>query len=286
MVLGTFADPPLQPQGFSGVGEKFTQSLRQKLAARTDLVLQSNDNLIDEVAIAVRNRSSATAGDLKSIARRYPQVRYAVVGKIIDFKHVALTPSDLSQWSAARNRNQAIATVKLDVVDFAARRIVLSTQIDARAWADQPADQTYRGVSFGSHRFWETPLGLAMRDAVSQSQSRIDAAVPRVFDEPIRVVRRINDRRVRLSVNSKSKVSEGDVLYLCAYDSSGTNLRPVVDATTRQPLKARIESRGLHPSAWLLGQPAAGVDVAGSVLVPSLSSAATVRASSFTAASP
>jgi hypothetical protein len=50
------------------------------------------------------------------------------------------------------------------------------------------------------------------------------------------------------------------------YDESGTKLRPVLDPQTGAPLTAKIESRGLFPSAWLQGQWPAGVQIAGAVL--------------------
>jgi hypothetical protein len=270
LVVGEFANPAHNPTGWGDIGRRLSEETRQKLRERSDIEVRDDPTLAARVQSAAAWPLGQRTAELKAIARQWPGVRYVMTARVADFRHATHVPTDLSRWDDSRNRTQAIVSVKLEIVDLHERRLLTADQIQAQAWADQtPIDQTYRGVSFGSHRFWTLPLGLASRDAIVQCARRFEAAAPVANEPPIRVVSKLSDRRVRLNIDSKSRVQKGDVLWVCEYDQSGTRLQPVIDPVTRQPVQARVESRGVLPSAWLLGEPAADVNLSRAVLLAS-----------------
>ena len=270
VVVGEFSNPSANPIGWSDIGRKFSQQVRQKLSQRSDLEPREDSALAARAQAAIALSGSARESELKSIGKQWPGVRFVMTGRIVDFRHATHSPSDLSRWDDPRNTTQAIVTARVDMVDLHERRLIPDSQIQALAWADRtPTDQTYRGMSFGSQRFWSTPLGMASRDAIDQCAARFDQAAPVTAEPPIRIVQRLGGRRVQLNDDAKSLVKSGDLLWVCEYDKTGGKLQPVIDPVTRQPLQARVESRIVEPTAWLVGEPPASVNLMATVLTAS-----------------
>lgn len=272
-VIGELTNPTGNPLGWTDIGRKLSENIRARIGQRKDIEANDDASLAARVGAAIALPDNHRAAELKAVARQWPQVRYVLTGGVVEFRHATQGPAELSQSSSAasRNRAQAIVAMKVDIVDLHQRRVIASERIEARAWADQsPLEQTYRGVTFGTQRFWSTPLGLASRDAIARCADRFDVAAPPVVEPPVRIVSRLSERRVRLNIGSTSRVQAGDVLFVCEYDASGTRLQPVFDPATRQPVKAKVESRGVLPSAWLLGEPPERVNLTRTVLLASL----------------
>lgn len=271
LAIGQFDNPAASTLSWANTGPAMSDALRQRLALRDDLDVRSDPELAAEVQCALAAPAGQLSHELKGVRSRHRDVQFVAIGRVMEFSHTALTPTDLSAWDASRNRHQAVAAIDLTLVDLQNRRIVTTDHISGSVWADDtPIAQTYSGLSFGSYRFWQTPLGLASRDAVGRCAERIESAIPAPRDIPIRIVSQIDGRRVRLSSDSIHATKPGQVLFVCVYDTNGTQLQPVMDPQTGKALTARIESRGLYPCAWLQGEWPAGTPMQGAVLTAQL----------------
>ena len=273
VAIAAFEGPSHAPIASSGIGPGMSEALRSQLARQGAVDASLDIALGREVADAAVLSESQRQRRLKQIARLHPQADVVVLGVVEKCDHVAHSPDDLSKWGPSRSRMQATVDLKITLVDLRAARLVGADEFHGLAWAtDAPTSTTYRSIAFGSSAFWQTPLGLATRDALADASEWIarNAPAPEQMSASgdIRVVDQIDSRRIRLSGNALDAAVEGDVLYVCVWSNDGVNLRTVNDPLTSRPLMARMEGRRLaaSPTAWLLGEKPAGIDLRGAML--------------------
>lgn len=271
IAIGSFENPSSTPLAKSNIGAGFSEAIRQQLAKQNRLDPQVDAAVGREVTDALALSESQRARRLWQIWRAHPSLDWVLTGSVRKFGHVAQSPSDLSAWGPSRNHMQATVKITSTLVDLCHGTIISSDELSGVAWTNEtPAPQTYRGITFGSYQYWQTPLGLASREVIDQLAARIERAVPAAGPAatPIRIVQQVDSRRVRLTENALEHASEGDVMYVCAFSADGLSLRTVDDSQTRQPLMARIEPRrlGHAPTARLTGEKPANTNLRGAVL--------------------
>ncbi len=269
IVIGALANPPASMPGWETIGTDIGRAMRQQLLRYDQIDLRYDSALTADVALALAGPSHLMNDRLRRLAARYPTVRYVVTGRVTEFAHTTRQTGTLNQTRDTRPGSDAVVNIELAIVDLPARKVVGRGQFTGRAWAgDQVPAETYRGLSFTSARFSETPLGLASRDAVIGAAEHIMhlAPPPERCADLIRIVSRTEPRRVQLASNAKRLAVTGDVLHVCVFDHSGVRLQPVIDPATQQPLTARIEAGSWEPSAWLQGEPPEDLDLRGAVL--------------------
>lgn len=271
VVIGRFTNPPSPLAGMESIGTVMSDALRTRLAERSDLSVRRDDALGKDVEAALAESGSRRTDALHRIQRRDPTLRYVILGKVTDFTHDFMIPTGSARNGIPGQRSQAIVALRMEIVDLHHRRVAVTNRVEAMAWgSDASTEATYRGVAASSARFWDTPLGMASHDAVAQSADRFNEFSPTRQSAPIRIVDRLTHRRVRLASDALTHAAVGSEWFVCAYDSHGTNLQPVLDPDTNQPLKARIESRSMFPTAWLMGEPPEGFRLNRAVLTPTL----------------
>ena len=126
----------------------------------------------------------------------------------------------------------------------------------------------YNGLDFRAYLFWSTPLGRASRQALDRVVGRIREILPSHSGES-RIVAIEGLRKVTLVGGRVTGFAKGQeyVLYMSP-PGTPKGSGPVYDAEMGRPLLVRISRvRKNSSTGWLLGQPPAGVDLRGAVLV-------------------
>lgn len=262
--------------GSSPVPLPVSPALRQSVIAHLNdtgqFAMVDDDRLAQRVHDVLQWHRRDLARKLAPIASLNAQVRYVVLGRVAQFAHVTHSPRDLRGWTPSQHQREAIVGLHLRVVDLHERRLIMDEVVTGRAWAsEKPVGEMYRGISVQSARFADTPLGLACRDAAQSAAARLNSltqtsAAP--SQTLVRVVDRLDGRRVQLSSEASSQTKPGETFVVAIYDQTGASLMTVLDPVMQMPLQARIEKRSLRPTAWLMGEPPADVELRGAVLVP------------------
>ena len=252
--IATFDDPAVAAVRWrDDVGSGMSDCLRRALLKETDLNV-----LIDP-----------TRADPVATGPTFPEVDYIVTGKVTDFNHTSMLSRKVARWGLIRRRSEAVVAIEFRVVDARNGRVVAADHIYGTASASRrPPKKLYNGLDFHAYLFWSTPLGRASRQALDRIVGRIREILPSHSGES-RIVAIEGLRKVTLVGGQATGFAAGQeyVLYLSppgTPKSSG----PVYDAEMGRPLLVRISRvRKNSSTGWLLGQPPAGVDLLGAVLV-------------------
>ncbi len=252
--VATFGDPAVAAVKWrDDVGLGMSDCLRRALLNET------NFNVLIEPAQDPRAATGPTS----------LEADYIVTGKVTDFNHTSMLSRKVARWGLIRRRSEAVVAIEFRVVDAHSGRVVASDHIYGTASASRrPPRKLYNGLDFHAYLFWSTPLGRASRQALGRVVGRIREILPSHSGES-RIVAIEGLRKVTLVGGRATGFAAGQeyVLYM---SPPGTRRRsgPVYDAEMGRPLLVRISRvRKNSSTGWLLGQPPAGVDLRGAVLV-------------------
>ncbi len=252
--IATFGDPAVAAVRWrNDVGSGMSEYLRRALLNETDF------NVLIEPARAGRAANGPTSSEAD----------YIVTGKVTDFNHTSLLSRKVARWGLLRRRSEAVVAIEFRVVDAHSGRVVAADHIYGTASASRrPPRKLYNGLDFQAYLFWSTPLGRASRQALGRVVHRIRQIVPSHSGES-RIIAIEGLRKVTLVGGRATGFASGQE-YLLYMSPPGTRKRsgPVYDAEMGRPLLVRISRvRKNSSTGWLLGQPPAGVDLRGAVLV-------------------
>ncbi len=252
--IATFGDPAVAAVKWrDDVGSGMSDCLRRALLNET------NFNVLIEPAQDPRAATGPTS----------LEADYIVTGKVTDFNHTSMLSRKVARWGLIRRRSEAVVAIEFRVVDAHSGRVVAADHIYGTASASRrPPKKLYNGLDFRAYLFWSTPLGRASRQALDRIVGRIREILPSHSGES-RIVAIEGLRKVTL-VGGRSTGFAGGQEYVLYLSPPGTpkSSGPVYDAEMGRPLLVRISRVQENSSTgWLLGQPPAGVDLRGAVLV-------------------
>jgi hypothetical protein len=269
VVVGEIANPLRTSVAWSDIGPGVTQALGQALLNEGEFEVWSNTGLARAVEQVLAGPTTERAARLGRLHEAHPEVRLVITGQVTDFHHTSEVARDVRRRAFIGTRKEAIVAIQFNVVDLQVRRELLGDHVHGTSSiGSRRAEHVYADIAFGSYLFWNSPLGRATEEAIDKTVTRIVQAADSA-EGPVRIVRTLTSRRVQLSSLPRDLSGPDEALFVCRiqYGDGRAAMRPVLDAHTGQPLRARIVSwDDQEPTAWLLGQKPADVDLRGAEL--------------------
>ncbi len=248
IVVGTFDNPATASVRWRSIGSGVAADLARTLRVKTGMQVWADTGLArSAITLTTRGVSNRTPW-LETLQRRHPGVEFVIVGKVTDFVHTSDVPQVANQ---KRGRYQALVAIDFTAIEVRTGRILAQNQVVGKAGEREmtSADQ-YKGLAFGSYLFWETPLGIATRQAIDRTAAEIARSMPAVLGEAVVSTVR-GDREVEVSGGELLGLRVGQVMYLTVGSDPPIALR---DVDTRAPLTVRITSvDGDAAEGWVSG---------------------------------
>lgn len=265
VVVGDFADPPTSSVRLRGVGPGVSEAMRQALLNDGGFDVWSNRGLARAVQSILDGPTPQRTERLGRLAEEHEAVRFVITGRVTDFHHTGeVAPEVRRHTFFGKQRAEAIVAIQFEVVDLAARRVIVADHVHGTAeTGDRSAREIYRELAFGSYLFWNAPLGRATESAIRTAMARIGHIVPAVT-EPVRIVSHSGPRRVHIAGPGAADLRPGDEFVVVCYDPRRSTWSAIEDPHTGQVVRARIAST--EGEAILLGLPPAEVSIRGAEL--------------------
>jgi len=260
-VLGAPSNAPISPDA---VSRGMSDELARTMLHDGSFDVWINPQLQAAAQSLLSSPSRSYEQRWEKLRRDYPDVQYLLSGRVTDFVHVNEPAPGESRGGWFSRGPEALVGIEYRIVDLRSRRTVASDLVAARAKAgDARSDTAYEGISFGSYRFWQTPLGQATRKTLKDLVGRLDRVLPSHLADR-QIIERLSKRRVAIDGGLMHGLKSGQEFYLFRDEHPDEQRGPVTDAVTDRPIVIRIDRVDRYRSTgWVLGQPTAEVDLVG-----------------------
>lgn len=267
VVIGQFHNPKQSPISWSDIGSGMSEALTQAMLNEGRFDVWTNPRLshaVEKVLVGPTDERERLLGELY---KRYPKIRFVVIGRVTDFHYAGELPSDIRRWTLFGGKRDAIAALQFWMVDLETRRVLVADHVygTGRAGRWSKSREVYKDIAFGSYLFWNSPLGRATEEAIEEAMARIGEVVPTTV-EALRVVKLLAPRKVELKGTSLPELKKGQQFYVYCLDANG-RMAVVRDSHTAEPIRARILQNSRDATtAWLMGEIPEGLNLLGAEL--------------------
>lgn len=169
---------PLDWQLGDGIAEILADALYRSGRFR---VLDRGD--LDDVLLEQELQATGKTREEESVATgRLRNAHYLIKGVITEFTHVSVSGIDLGIGSLriGGGGNHAIVNLVLKVTEVESGEIVYTRVAEGNAYAgDIEFRATYDNIALGGRRFYQTPLGAALREALDEAVGGIEDSIGR-----------------------------------------------------------------------------------------------------------
>lgn len=262
IAVAEFASPDKPQLDWPDVGAEMTRAMRRALYKDTDFEIR----LDPELEKAASNPAFLRT---KPDTSRPLEVDFVVIGHVTDFHHTAALPKDASRWGLIARRNEAVVAIDWKVVDVRAHRVIAAdhTYGTAKASGKKSIAELYEGLDVSAYLFWNTPLGRAGHAAIDNTIAHLRQVLPNNVAKEPTIMEVLGPRKVSVQGGWQWGLAEGQEYYVVMPVKGGPS-RSIRDGDTGLPLVVKIidVNKG-SAEGWLIGKPAADVDLRGAMLL-------------------
>ena len=288
VLLGHLENPRRSPSRWRDIGKGMTDMLSRELRAAGTYDAWISTRLAREVDSILGDLPTSRKDRFDSLRGQNPEIHYVILGGVTDFLHIQRregNPRDGRNPNRQIGYSEALVAIEFSVVDIESGRVVLTDHVTGSVFVeDGTVQEPYRSMSFGSYRFWGTPLGEASREAIGRVIDQIQqlpvparhlvagaaqegttvvageyevseaefvnpersAPQPLRFDrkDVIRIVSQVHPRKIEVAWSRRQVVGVNDVFFVSFHDAASENLVSINDPDTGHPLQARIIATG------------------------------------------
>ena len=296
LLLGRLENPRRSPTRWRDIGKGMTDMLSRELRAAGTYDAWISTRLAREVDSILGDLPTSRKDRFDSLRGQNPEIHYVILGGVTDFLHIQRrkgNPRGGRDPNRQTGYSEALVAIEFSVVDIESGRVVLTDHVTGSVFIeDGTVQESYRSMSFGSYRFWNTPLGEASLEAIGhviyqiqqlpvparqlvanaahgetfevggESESSVaefvnperSASQPQPFyrKDVIRIVSQVHPRKIEVAWSRQHVVGVNDVYYVSRHDAASENLVSINDPDTGRPLRARIIATGKTGGTALL----------------------------------
>jgi hypothetical protein len=270
VVLGDLQSPRRSPLAqWDAIGPGISDALARTAFNEGTFEVRVDAALAKRVRRLADRPYDERLGAIEKIRLEHAELRFVVFGKVTDFAHTTDVPRDARRRGLIGHRREAVAAVQLHIFDLVLAREIASDHLVGVSPAGRiDSQKLYADIDFGSYVFWNTPLGKASEQVITEAVALIDRVVP-APEDTVRVVRQTGPRKIKLVARRGAALTEGHRYYVCVFPDpmDPTVAVPVRDADSDEPILAQIEKvKGERATALLIGKKSMDVDLRGAVL--------------------